>query len=278
MKFVVIAILVIGLGGLFTSGKSVGGLNCFCPRLPKGCSPYTPPGECCPRCSGCEPTGEISYDDNGNLLSWKPSPCEFCTCVNGRPRCGIQDCAAPFCENYVTVKGRCCPVCPPGDCNPTGDIFYENNILTWKPDPCTYCRCVDGHPLCAVQGCAPPYCENYVAVKGRCCPVCPPGDCNPTGDIFYDNGILSWRPDPCTYCSCVDGHPLCAVQSCAAPSCPNYVIPEGECCPICPNNLPYYITKKWQLTEWRTDSLTSLIVVCAYYQSLQLSECILPHT
>ena len=79
--------------GLFASGKSVGGRNCFCPCLPiTGCSrPCIPPGECCPRCRTCKPTGEISYDDNGNLLSWKPSPCEFCTCVNGRLWCVIQD-------------------------------------------------------------------------------------------------------------------------------------------------------------------------------------------
>ena len=186
MKIVVIAILVVELGGLFASGKSVGSLNCLCPRLPiKGClRPYIPPGECCPRCSGCKPTGEISYDDDGNLLLWKPSPCEFCTCVNGRPQCVIQDCAAPFCENYVTVKGRCCPVCPPRGCNPTGDIFYDSN------------------------------------------------------------GILSWRPDPCTYCSCVNGRPSCNIRDCAAPSCPNYVIPEGECCPVCPSDLLYYLTKK----------------------------------
>ena len=186
MKIVVIFILVVGLGAIFASGKSVGSLNCVCPTLPIHCLlQYTPPGECCPRCAAsCEPTGEIFYDDNRKLLSWKPSPCEFCTCIKGGPQCKIQSCAPPYCENYVTVKGRCCPVCPPGNCNPTGDIFYDRD------------------------------------------------------------GILSWRSDPCTYCRCVNGHPSCDIQGCAAPSCPNYVIPEGECCPVCPSDLLYYLTKK----------------------------------
>ena len=135
---------MVGLGGFFVSGKSVGGLNCFCPCLPKGCSPYIPPVECCPRFTGCKPTGEIIYGVDGNLLSWKPSPCEFCSCIIGKPQCAIQDCPGPILLELCDSKGRCCPICPPGDCKPTGDIFFDcNGILSWRPDPCTYC--VNGH-------------------------------------------------------------------------------------------------------------------------------------
>ena len=174
MKIVVIAILLVGLGVSFTSGKSVGSLKCLCPALPTiGCSLYTPPGECCPRCADCEPTGEIFYDDDdGNLLSWKPSPCVYCTCVNGRSQCVIQECAHPPCDNYVGVKGSCCPVCPQGNCNPTGEVFYANGVLSWKPDPCTYCNCVDGEPSCFGERCLPPSCLNSVIPEGQCCPVC----------------------------------------------------------------------------------------------------------
>ena len=123
--------------------------------------------------NSCEPTGEIFYDDDGNVLSWKPSPCVFCSCVSGNSQCVIQDCVAPFCENYVTIEGRCCPVCPPGNCKPTGEVFFANGLLSWRPDPCTYCSCVDGKPSCAIRGCAAPSCPNYVIPEGECYPVCP---------------------------------------------------------------------------------------------------------
>jgi len=143
---------------LFVSGKSVGSLNCGCPTLQIHCLlQYTPPGECCPRCAAsCEPTGEIFYDDNGKLLLWKPSPCEFCKCVDGKPECTIQDCAFPYCDNYVGVKGICCPICPPGNCNPKDEVFYENDQLSWRLNPCTQCYCINGEPLCQVERCVPP--------------------------------------------------------------------------------------------------------------------------
>ena len=104
------------------------------------------------------------------------------------------------------------------------------NIATWQPDPCTHCICIDGKTKCEAQSCAPPPCNNYVVPVGECCPVCPPveDDCE---SEFNSN----WRPDPCTFCSCVNGKPLCSVRDCAAPSCSNFVIPPGQCCPVCPN-------------------------------------------
>lgn len=143
MKIITTVILLIGLATPFSSGKV----------LPPGIAVDNP----------CPP-GEVS---------WRPTPCTHCSCVNGESRCVIQDCAAPYCENYVVPQGRCCPVCPPGDCNPTGKVFYTNNLLSWKPDPCTHCSCVNGKTQCFVRGCAAPSCSNYIIPEGECCPTCP---------------------------------------------------------------------------------------------------------
>lgn len=106
----------------------------------------------------------------------------------------------------------------------------------WNPSPCVHCTCRDGVAQCFVQDCAAPDCDNYIVPEGKCCPVCPPNGCNPTGEIFRNNyNVLSWRPDPCTHCSCVNGQSRCVIQDCAAPSCSDYVVPPGQCCPICPN-------------------------------------------
>ena len=114
---------------------------------------------------------------------------------------------------------------------PTGEgVTVINGIVSWQPDPCTHCTCTNGVTHCTIQDCAAPSCDNYVVPTGKCCPVClaVEDDCSSTFN-------LNWRPDPCTFCSCLNGKPRCLIRDCAAPSCSNYVIPPGQCCPICPN-------------------------------------------
>ena len=129
------------------------------------------------------PTGD-GVTVNNDIVSWNPYPCVHCTCTNGVPRCAVQDCAAPSCENYFVPKGECCPVCPPGKCKPTGEIFYNNNVLSWKPDPCTHCSCINGQPQCFIRDCARPSCLNYFVPPGKCCPICPNG---PEIDVIDDH-------------------------------------------------------------------------------------------
>ena len=78
---------------------------------PPPCDDYVvPEGKCCPVCSVVE--DDCSSEFN---LGWKPAdPCTFCSCVNGKPRCLVRDCAAPSCSNYVTPPGQCCPICTNG--------------------------------------------------------------------------------------------------------------------------------------------------------------------
>ena len=87
MKIVAIILLLIGLSFCFSSAKSI------TPVL-------------------SDDDGE--RDECGSKLNWKPDPCTFCSCVNGRPRCFIVDCAPPPCSNFEVPPGQCCPVCPNG--------------------------------------------------------------------------------------------------------------------------------------------------------------------
>ena len=81
MKIAVTILLLIGLSFCFSSAKSI---------------------------------TAILSEECGSKLNWRPNPCTFCSCVNGQPRCVIQDCAFPPCSNYVVPPGQCCPVCPNG--------------------------------------------------------------------------------------------------------------------------------------------------------------------
>ena len=116
--------------------------------------------------------------------------------------------------------------CPIGE-----GATVSNGFVTWQPDPCTQCTCINGVTNCVTQHCTPPPCNNHVVPAGKCCPVCleVEDDC----DSEFN---LSWRPDPCTFCSCVNGKPRCLVRDCAALSCSNHVTPPGQCCPVCPND------------------------------------------
>ena len=158
---------MVGLGGFFVSGKSVGGLNCFCPCLPKGCSPYIPPVECCPRFTGCKPTGEIIYGVDGNLLSWKPSPCEFCSCIIGKPQCAIQDYLAPYCENYVTVKEDVVQYALQETVNQLVTYFLTAMVSLVGDLILVPTVSMVMHPSCAICDCAALSCPNYVILEGE---------------------------------------------------------------------------------------------------------------
>ena len=45
---------------------------------------------------------------------YRPSPCEWCECVNSREQCAIADCFIVECVDSVQDPDKCCPVCPNG--------------------------------------------------------------------------------------------------------------------------------------------------------------------
>ncbi|XP_062956576.1 extracellular matrix protein 2 [Cynocephalus volans] len=57
------------------------------------------------------------------------------------------------------------------------------------------------------------------------------GHCLVKGMIMYNKAV--WSPEPCTTCLCSDGRVICDETMCHPQMCPQTVIPEGECCPVC---------------------------------------------
>jgi len=56
--------------------------------------------------------------------------------------------------------------------------------------------------------------------------------CTDSDGIFYNEGS-SWNIDDCTFCSCFNGEILCAIAGCAMPPCEDPIYIDGQCCPIC---------------------------------------------
>ncbi|XP_060951528.1 cysteine-rich motor neuron 1 protein-like [Limanda limanda] len=113
-----------------------------------------------------------------------------------------------------------------------------NDKAEWKPEPCTTCICNSGTVVCGSAGCSfPSGCSNPIIPEGECCPICPDvlvGGCTIHGKMFRDKA--EWKPEPCKTCHCNSGTVVCGSAGCSFPSgCSNPIVPEGECCPICPD-------------------------------------------
>lgn len=55
------------------------------------------------------------------------------------------------------------------------------------------------------------------------------------GQVFADRDV--WKPEPCQICVCDSGTVMCDEVICEdTTDCPNPIIPEDECCPICPDD------------------------------------------
>uniref|UniRef100_A0A8C4QJ66 VWFC domain-containing protein n=1 Tax=Eptatretus burgeri TaxID=7764 RepID=A0A8C4QJ66_EPTBU len=60
-------------------------------------------------------------------------------------------------------------------------------------------------------------------------------NCVQNGQIYYDKDV--WKPESCTICVCNSGEVICDDIICDdIRDCRNPEIPEGECCPICPDD------------------------------------------
>ena len=75
----------------------------------------------------------------------------------------------------------------------------------------------------------PDDCKIVPPAEGECCSTCATDKCKPTGEISNIDGVLSWNPNPCEYCTCISGMPQCIMQDCA---------------PFCVDNQPYLPTRK----------------------------------
>lgn len=60
------------------------------------------------------------------------------------------------------------------------------------------------------------------------------GGCTLDGQLYNDKDV--WKPEPCQICVCDSGTVMCDEVICEDTSdCADPIIPDGECCPICPD-------------------------------------------
>lgn len=172
--------------------------------------PSSPPGECCPVCTGmCLHRGK-EYQSGSSFTSPSDS-CSSCYClvsltilkneseiiwpwiwfsqINSIPLFFSFFPTYPFipsCDQneVVNCQKRPCPVrcshpVPSDTCCPVCDsCLYESVVhshsQTFKSssNPCQRCTCVRGTVTCVPHVCPPTSCVRPVTKPGRCCPEC----------------------------------------------------------------------------------------------------------
>lgn len=163
--------------------------------------PVTPPGECCPVCTGiCLHQGK-EYQ-SGSTFSSPSDPCSSCSCLVSRTQRII---------NHVIV-----------DENPTDDSVFpptafipsseQNEVVNCQKRPCPV-QC--SHP----------------APSGTCCPVC--DSCLYEGTVHSHSHTFTSSSKPCQRCTCLRGTVTCVPLVCPPTPCARPVTKPGQCCPEC---------------------------------------------
>ncbi|XP_041644401.1 extracellular matrix protein FRAS1 [Cheilinus undulatus] len=262
-------------GGTYTDGSqwsptpctvcmcSKGGVSCSpwpCPAFscPEGQMPFTPAGECCPRCSGggasCSVQGSVYADGE----QWRSGLCSKCFCSDGAVQCSVTECEEVVCkpgENLVIRPGQCCPRCETDPCLSAGTQHQHGE--QWQKNACTTCVCDHGQSRCHTHRCGPISCEKgFTKVKrdGQCCDECVPakGSCLYEGAVRYHGDM--WNSTGCEFCTCNRGQVVCQRAECARVTCPQgSELVQGRCCPECSSPKPscVYNGKSHQdLSRW----------------------------
>ncbi|KAG6450056.1 hypothetical protein O3G_MSEX006371 [Manduca sexta] len=214
-----------------------GALSCAkraCPVLPCArAQHYTPPGECCPRCS--HPTSDkilpisaaapwkpciIGKEYHAHMMPFRVDPCTDCTCMNGTAVCTRHTCPVLTCgaRALPPAPGKCCPECPHIEHAKAACIIGRKTYQdgeTWQLDACKSCECHNGEPRCAMERCSNLSCPSDQTLRqlpGECCPKCVDMDgiCTVFGDPHYktfDGKFYSFQGS-CKYqlaSDCVNG-------------------------------------------------------------------------
>ena len=121
---------------------------------------------------------EQEFDNEEDITHTKNKHGPLTTEKEGEKVCLPAYCADP------TVSEDGCESCDNSSCMYKGCVSYGAFFPSWKPDPCTFCVCVDGQEECTISECGEePICHGYplVTKPGQCCPECdygiPKDDC-----------------------------------------------------------------------------------------------------
>ncbi|XP_071136828.1 kielin/chordin-like protein [Mytilus edulis] len=178
--------------------------------------------DCCPVCRDCFYEGKVQR--NGLTFKSDVDPCRSCSCRSGNIVCETVICPVPRCDNPVTNRGECCPVCTV--CQFHGGTFGDGQTFSNPRDKCQTCTCRAGRVRCDAVSCDV-RCSH--PRQGDCCPVC--------DDCMYEGRLIGngdqYKPDPCNTCSCQSGNVGCLTQTCPRLTCPRTEKLPGQCCDVC---------------------------------------------
>ncbi|XP_051512067.1 kielin/chordin-like protein isoform X2 [Myxocyprinus asiaticus] len=191
-------------------------------------NPYTPPGECCPRCPDCEYDNRIIT--NGATFMNPVNPCEDCVCTDGHVNCGSHECPRPNC-NYPR-PGTCCQINCNG-CRYAGNDYPNGMEFPHPTDKCRTCHCTNGNVQCLMKRCPAVHCTDAYVQPGECCPQCPepPADCVVEVQFYRHRQQFYHPTDSCQSCSCSNGTVNCRHRPCPSAVCSHPII--QECCRTC---------------------------------------------
>ncbi|XP_065581735.1 protein kinase C-binding protein NELL1-like isoform X2 [Artemia franciscana] len=194
--------------------------------------------------STCRNLCDSPHGPKPHLSVWLPSePCTVCSCDNGVTQCQSLPCSCDVSqtetvfslelqlviENFLAnrkIDKSCCRRCDFKSSQGCTHQKDKTRILrsgeVWIHH-CQTCECLNGEIDCWSLECPPVFCDSPVLQPGDCCPRCRDDPCSPMesnitdslqgchyGGDFYSSG-MSWTllEDPCTTCSCKDGHSCC---------------------------------------------------------------------
>ncbi|XP_036068311.1 kielin/chordin-like protein isoform X3 [Oryzias melastigma] len=216
--------------------------------------PVTPPGECCPVCTGrCLHQGE--EHPSGSTFTSPSDPCSTCSCVNEVVTCQRRPC--PVQCFHPVPSDSCCPDCD--SCLYEGVIHAHAHTFTPSYDLCRRCTCVRGTISCVPLACPPTACANPVVRQGQCCPEC--SECVHNGQRFSDGQSWTASLDRCTVCTCQAGEVRCASPGCPELPCVHQVTDPGSCCPRC-RGCVYGGEEHSEGSSWFADSTPCMSCQC----------------
>ncbi|CAK6951146.1 kielin/chordin-like protein [Scomber scombrus] len=216
--------------------------------------PMTPPGDCCPICTGiCLHQGK-EYQ-SGSSFSSPSDPCSSCSCLNEVVNCQRRPC--PIQCSHPVPSDSCCPVCD--SCLYEGVIHSHSHTFTRSSNPCQRCTCVRGTVTCVPLVCPPIPCARPVPKPGQCCPECKV--CMSDGQEYNDGQTWTLRSNHCSTCTCQAGEVQCASPNCPKLPCKHQGTDPGACCPRC-RGCVYGGEEHIEGTSWFADSTPCMTCMC----------------
>ncbi|KAM6936923.1 kielin/chordin-like protein [Xenentodon cancila] len=216
--------------------------------------PVTPPGECCPVCTGkCLHEGEEHL--SGSTFLSLSDPCSTCSCLNEVVTCQRRPC--PVQCSHPVPSDNCCPVCD--SCLYEGVVHPHTHTFTSSSNPCQRCKCVRGTVSCVPLVCSPTPCSRPETKPGQCCPECT--GCLLDGRVFREGQTWSLSSNHCSTCTCRAGEVQCTPHECPKLSCMHQVTDPGSCCPRC-RGCVYGGEDHSEGSSWFADSTPCMTCMC----------------